>query len=360
MREYPLKQEFLGRMRFVLKEDLEAYVEALKLKPLNSIRVNTLKISPEDLAERLKKKSWKITQPLKDFPEVIIIEGKYTQGKREDFDNKSNNVVDDKNIVLRVDNNQSASDSECILRDLEPGEIGRSMEHLLGYYYVQDISSMLPAMSLNIKQSDFVVDLCAAPGSKTSQISSIMKNNGTIIANDVSIGRIKILASNLERCGVMNVIITKSTAESLCKKMKINGFNVDKILLDAPCSGEGTIISSKKTALMWNPKRIDFFSRVQKAMAANAFELLNPKGEMIYSTCTHAPEENEEVVDFLLKKFSNAKIEKVSIPKEIKFHEGITIWQDKEFSDEVKKCVRIYPHDNKTEGFFIAKIRKIK
>ena len=317
MKEYPPKPAFLDRMRLILGDEFDKYIESLKLKPLNSIRANTLKISPEQLVQRLKKKLWKISQPFEGFPEIIIVES-----------------------------------------ELLPGEIGRSMEHLLGYYYVQDISSMLPVISLNPGENDFVLDLCAAPGSKTSQISAKMGNKGTIIANDVSIGRIKILASNLERCGAMNSIITKSTAESLCKKMKGQSFKVDKILLDAPCSGEGTMISNKKTALMWNPKRISILSRVQKAMAMNAFELLKPEGEMVYSTCTHAPEENEEVVDFLLKKFDNVRLEEVTIPKEMKFHQGMTSWQDKKYSDEIKKCVRIYPHDNKTEGFFIAKIRK--
>jgi NOL1/NOP2/sun family putative RNA methylase len=336
MKEYPPKQEFLDRMRLILGDDFEDYEKSLKSKPLNSIRVNTLKISPEKLVQRLEKKSWRIIQPIGDFPEIIVVEGKY-------------GGVDD----------GSASGSGRVLKDLEPGELGRSMEHLLGYYYVQDISSMLPAFSLNPEGGEFVVDLCAAPGSKTSQISAKMENTGTLIANDVSIGRIKILASNLERCGAMNSIITKSSAESLCKKMASLGFSVDKILLDAPCSGEGTMVSSKKTALMWNPKRIGILSRMQKAMISNAFELLREGGKIVYSTCTHGPEENEEVVDFLLKKFENSRLEEVSIPMEIKYHKGLTEWQGKKFSDEVEKCARIYPHDNKTEGFFIAKIRKL-
>ncbi len=354
MTHYEPKPAFLDRMKAILGEEFENYEKSLSLRSLSSIRINTLKISPEKLIQRLGERSWKISQPFNDFPEMVIVEGKYANGKRSD---DISGINDEKKDAYA--NSQYVSDSERVLLDLEPGEIGRSMEHLLGYYYVQDISSMLPALSLNPEENELVVDLCAAPGSKTSQMSAMMNNKGTLIANDISIGRIKILASNLERCGSMNAIITKSHAESLCRKMRLQGFKVDKILVDAPCSGEGTIISSKKTALMWNQKRITVLSRMQKILVEKAFELLKENGTMVYSTCTHAPEENEEVIDFLLEKFKNAKLESVTIPKEMKFRHGLNKWKDKDYSSEVEKCVRIYPQDNKTEGFFIAKIRKV-
>ena len=263
--------------------------------------------------------------------------------------------------------------------ELEPGELGRALEHLLGYYYIQELASMLPVIALKPsvynsdylksnnnsfcereqKENELVLDLCSAPGSKTTQTASEMQNSGTIIANEVSLGRIKILASNLERCGVTNTIITKKDGIAFCKKCKKEKIYFDKILVDAPCSGEGTLRSSYKTYLMWNIKNIGSLSRIQKQLATSAFEILKPNGEMIYSTCTHAPEENEEIVDYLLNTFKDKiKLQELSLP--IKPRQGITKWENKTFSSQVKKCARIYPQDNNTEGFFIAKFQRVK
>ena len=317
-REYELKPLFLERMKKLLGKEINSYLEILK-KPLqNSIRCNTLKISPEELLSRLRNKGWEIIQPFKNHPEVMIIKN-----------------------------------------DLAPGELGRSMEHLLGYYYVQEIASMLPILALKPKPRELVLDLAAAPGSKTSQMAAEMENIGTIIANDVSIGRLKILASNMERCGATNAILTKKEGIALCKRLKQEGFLFDKILVDAPCSGEGTLRSSSATAIMWNPKTIRSLSRLQKGLLTSALEILRPGGEIVYSTCTHAPEENEEVVDFVLNEFKGiVKVEEIKLP--IKCRSGLTTWLDNQYSKQIEKSCRIYPQDNDTEGFFLAKIRRIK
>ena len=317
-RDYELKPLFLERMQKLLGKEMPAYLEILKKPIQNSIRCNTLKISPEELLSRLRNKGWEIIQPFKNHPEVMIIKN-----------------------------------------DLAPGELGRSMEHLLGYYYVQEIASMLPIFALKPKPRELVLDLAAAPGSKTSQIAAEMKNTGTIIANDVSIGRLKILASNMERCGATNSILTKKDGIALCKRLKQEGFLFDKILVDAPCSGEGTLRSSSATARMWNPKTIKSLSRLQKGLLTSALEILRPEGEIVYSTCTHAPEENEEVVDFALNEFKGiVKVEEIKLP--IKCRPGLTTWLDNQYSKQLKLSCRIYPQDNDTEGFFLAKIKKIK
>src|SRR3989339_896895 len=172
-------------------------------------------------------------------------------------------------------------------------------------------------------------------GSKTTQSASLMQNKGTIIANEVSMGRLMVLASNLERCGVTNTIISRKDGVALCKKFVNGNIQFDKILVDAPCSGEGTLRSSRQTYLMWNIKTIQQLSKLQKQLFKSAFEILKINGEMIYSTCTHAPEENEEIVSWALE-------------------------EDKEYFEEVKYSCRIYPQDNNTEGFFLAKFKKIK
>jgi NOL1/NOP2/sun family putative RNA methylase len=303
-------------MKELLKKEFEDYLKGLKKIPLNSIRCNTLKISPKELRKRLEKKGWLIEQPFKDYQEVMIIKN-----------------------------------------ELIPGEIGRSLEHLLGYYYIQEIASMLPPLVLEPKEEERILDLCAAPGSKTTQIAAIMKNKGLLIANEVSFGRMKILAGNLERCGVMNCILTRRDAIALCNKFKQNNFYFDKILLDAPCSGEGTINTTPKTLTMWNINTINFLSNLQKSMISSAISILKENGILIYSTCTHAPEEDEEIIDFALKNF-NMEIQEIKLP--IKTKEGITRWKNKEYDPRVRLSKRVYPHISNTEGFFIAKLKKVK
>jgi NOL1/NOP2/sun family putative RNA methylase len=350
---YEPKPLFLERMQKLLGKDMNAYMEFSKKPVLNSIRCNTLKISPEKLLSRLKDKGWKIEQPFKENPEIMIVRGKFADEKNVNNKREVNND----NQLGSSNNKFSLGGKELI--PLEPGELGRSLEHLLGYYYVQEIASMLSVLALQPKPGELVLDLCASPGSKTTQIAAEMKNTGTIIANEVSIGRLKILASNTERCGVLNSILTKRDGIALCKRLKENGFSFDKILVDAPCSGEGTIRSSPATYQMWNPNTIKVLSRLQKSLLASAIEILKPGGELVYSTCTHAPEENEGVIDFILKEFGkNIGVEKISLP--VKCRPGIKKWEEKNYDKEVEKSCRIYPQDNNTEGFFIAKIRRVK
>ncbi len=361
------KPLFIERMKKLLGNDFNNYEKILKILPVRSIRCNTLKISPEKLKTKLQSKGWTIKQLWKDYPEIMIVEGKFDNSKiDEKYVNKkgSEGKMDDKykDQVKNSINNSSEGGGRggggIKLVDLEPGELGRALEHLLGYYYIQELSSMLPIIALNPKQNEIILDLCSAPGSKTSQLAAKMKNTGTIIANEISLGRIKILASNLERCGVTNTIITRKEGAVLCKRLKNRRFEFDKILIDAPCSGEGTLRSTPKTYLMWNIKTIKNLPKIQINLLRSALEILKPKGEIIYSTCTHAPEENEAVISKLLNEFKDIKIETIKLP--IKFREGITKWENKQFNQEVKKCARIYPQDNNTEGFFIAKIRKLK
>ena len=315
------KPLFVERIKklFPDEKEFKEYFEILKRQPVKSIRCNKIKMSPTNLKKQLEKKySWKISQPWQDYPEVMIITSQ-----------------------------------------LEPGELGRALEHILGYYYIQELASMLPVIAIRPKPNERILDLCSAPGSKTTQLASEMQNTGSIIANEVSLGRIRILASNLERCGVTNTIITKKDGVALCKIFKKLGKKFDKILVDAPCSGEGTLRSSYKTYQMWNPNTIRTLSKIQKQLASEAFEILEKSGEMIYSTCTHAPEENEAIVNFMLEKYKDEiEIEKIDLP--IKPREGICCWEKETFSKEVKKSCRVYPQDNDTEGFFLAKFRRTK
>ncbi len=314
---YKPKQLFIERMSLLLKDrqDLDKFFETVKTKPRKSIRVNTLKIQPEELIIKLKNKGWKLKQPCENYPEIIQIQS-----------------------------------------ELKPGELGTTKEHILGHYYVQEITSMMPIIALQPKPNDILLDLCASPGSKTTQSTASMQNQGTIIANDVSMSRISILSTNLERIGATNTIITRHDGIQLCNKLKQQKFQFDKILVDAPCSGEGNIRVSPRTYLEWSEGLLKRLSNKQKKLASSAFQLLKPNSEMIYSTCTHAPEENEEVIQHLIDNF-NIEIQEIKLP--IKSRPGITKWKNKIFSQKLKKAHRIYPHDNNMEGFFLCKIKKL-
>ena len=318
-----MKPEFKERMEKLLpeKKDFQEYLEILKVQPVKSIRCNTLKISPKELIKKLRSKGWEIKQPWKTNPEIMIIEN-----------------------------------------ELQPGELGRALEHQLGYYYIQELASMLPIIALKPKSGELILDLAAAPGSKTTQTAAEMKNEGTIIANEISMGRLRILASNLERCGATNTIITRKDGEALCKRLKKYNPEIkfDKILVDAPCSGEGTLRSAYKTYGMWNIKNVQkALPKIQKRLFKAAFEILKEGGEIIYSTCTHAPEENEAIVNWALEQFKDQiKIEKIKLP--IKCRPGVKEWEGETFNKETKEVCRVYPQDNNTEGFFISKFRRVK
>ncbi|MBI3334053.1 RsmB/NOP family class I SAM-dependent RNA methyltransferase [Candidatus Pacearchaeota archaeon] len=311
--KYEMKPEFKERMRLLLPnpDDFQRFEDIIHTHPRNFIRCNTLKIAPADLLVRLRKK-WTVEQPFPPQPEILLI-----------------------------------------TEELQPGELGNALEHILGFYYVQELSSMLSVLALMPEPGELVLDLCASPGSKSSQIAAHMQNQGSLIANDLKLDRIKILAATLERCGVTNALVTQADAVSLCLKLTGAGFKFDRILLDAPCSGEGTMRSSPKTFIMWNPKMIDKLSRMQRKLIAHALKALKPGGTLVYSTCTHAPEENELVIDFALRNFP-VRIESVNLP--VRCRPGITSWKSEQFNPEVSKACRIYPQDNDSEGFFLCKM----
>lgn len=314
--KFPPKELFVRRMTELLGEnEAKKFFEISYTQTPNYIRCNTLKITPKELFNRLESYGWKVKQPFSNFPEIMIIEGN------------------------------------------KPGEIGNSKEHLLGYYYVQEVSSMMPVLVLDPRPGEIILDLCASPGSKTTQMSAMMENSGSIIANEISMGRISILNSNLERCGIMNTIVTRKEGTAFCERiLKKSKLRFDKILLDAPCSGEGTLRKSPKTFQMWNEDMIKKIASTQRKLISSAIKILKEGGEMVYSTCTLAPEEDEMIINSLLKNY-HVKIEKINLP--LKFRGGVTIWKGEKFSDELKKCARIYPQDNDTDGFFLCKIKKL-
>lgn len=232
--------------------------------------------------------------------------------------------------------------------------IGNTLEHFLGYIYVQDMASMIPPIVLEPKKYEKVLDLTAAPGSKTTLISALMENTGLVVANDISIDRLKALTGNIDRMGSLNVVITNLHGERF-GNLFFEYF--DKVLLDAPCSSEGTISKNYEVLNHWNEFYINKMAKTQKNLIVSAFKSLKKRGTLVYSTCTFAPEENEGVINFLLNKYENVILEEINIPG-VKTCAGIIEWEGFK-NEELKKCIRIYPHYNECEGFFVCKIKKV-
>ncbi|MFX1576388.1 MAG: RsmB/NOP family class I SAM-dependent RNA methyltransferase [Promethearchaeota archaeon] len=227
-------------------------------------------------------------------------------------------------------------------------------EYALGWYYVQEGGSMIPPVILDPQPTDLVLDLCAAPGSKTTQIAQMMSNEGAIIANDRSFRRLTSLGHNIQVCGVINTITLRQDGRHLSTRLPLQ---CDRILVDVPCTASGHLRSKSPQFKVPNPKRILGIQTVQKGLLTAAFRLLKPTGVLVYSTCSLHPEENEAVVHHLLKNSSDASLERPQISN-LQSHQGITQWNDTPYQEALTDCLRIYPHDNDTDGFFIALIRK--
>ncbi len=304
-----IKKDFEQRYRQLLGSSYDDFIR-YSLSYINkSIRVNTLKIAVDGLKQRLEQQGFTLHQV------PWCKEGFWMKGSRTDF--------------------------------------GNLIEHTLGYFYIQEAASMIPALVLQPQPGETVLDLCASPGSKTTQMAAMMQNSGIIVANDISGDRMKPLGINLQRMGIMNVVEAQSMGQQL-RKVKTR---FDRILVDAPCSGTGTIRKSPDTLKIWNPLMVRRLSSQQKALVETAFSLLKGDGTLVYSTCSVEPEENEGVIDWLLQKYAGKAVVE-GIKLDINRSVPVQNFEKFSYSREVEKCLRIWPQDNNTEGFFVAKLRK--
>ena len=229
--------------------------------------------------------------------------------------------------------------------------ITNTLEYHLGLIFSQEASSMIPPVVLDVKPGQLVLDMAAAPGSKTTQIGMYMKNRGCIVANDVKRKRLNILIQNIQKCGVLNAWVTMKDARFF--RRFENTF--DRVLLDAPCSNVGMIRKNYRHLKLWSKRKVESLSRLQKELILAGYKALKPGGIMVYSTCTLEPPENEEVVDHLISK-TDARVEEINLP--LKKTKPFTSFEGKKYDSQVKNCLRIHPQDNDTEGFFVAKIIK--
>jgi tRNA (cytosine40_48-C5)-methyltransferase len=294
--------QFLG-----LDETLKL-LEANERPLIPSIRVNTLKTSILELKKRLVKKGNEL-KPIEWIPYGF-------------------------NIVKESTN------------------LGSSHEFLQGYYYLQNIASMLSAIILDPKPNDVVIDMCAAPGSKSTHLAQLMKNEGMLILIEKNLNRIPALEVNLRRMGIINSIVLNMDATNL-SNINVKG---DKILLDAPCTGEGLIRQDSSRKKSKKMKDIEKMSSIQKRLLTTGLKALNSGGVLLYCTCSIAPEENELVVHEILNKFNNFKIVEISKNYGVK---GLTKVFGLNLSKDLMFSQRLYPHLHDTIGFYFCLIKKI-
>jgi len=240
---------------------------------------------------------------------------------------------------------------------------GATLEYFLGYYHLQGLSSMLPPVVLEPEGGQLILDMCASPGSKTSQLAAMTENRAVVFANELNKKRLSILKFQLERLGVTSTIITNYQAQNFPTKMPDGSpLRFDRVLLDAPCTGEGRYRRIMRKDEMektgeYSEKASLRMSGYQKQMIIRAFDLLKEGGILVYSTCTYSPYEDEAVVDYLLQNRPDAWLEEFSI-NGIKLVEGVTEWKGLRFKKDLSKTRRVYPHYLDSWGFFIARIRK--
>lgn len=221
-----------------------------------------------------------------------------------------------------------------------------------GVLYRQSLSSMLPPLVLGPRPGERVLDLCAAPGSKTTQIAGMMNNEGTLVAVEAVRGRFYKLKSV---CALLGARVS-------CKCLDARKFRspelFDRVLVDAPCSSEGRFRThDADTFHYWSMRKIKEMVRKQRGLLLSAARLLKPGGVLVYSTCTFAPEENEGVIDWLLRK-TGGTIELEGIVLDgIPAYPALTVWNEKSFDPQVRRCLRVLP-DGIMEGFFVARLRR--
>ena len=227
---------------------------------------------------------------------------------------------------------------------------GNTLDHQAGYIYSQDISAMYVGEVINAHPGEKVLDLCAAPGGKSTHIAAQLQNKGLLVSNEINHKRAEILTENLERFGARNVVILNEDPHMIAKNLPLF---FDKVVVDAPCSGEGMFRKDHEAVKYWHKDYPHECAFRQQKILADAMKCLKSDGELIYSTCTFAPEEDEKVVEWLLSNYPS--LELVDIPK----YEGMDIGRP-DFANgdpNLKKTVRLMPHHFKGEGQFIAKFK---
>lgn len=229
---------------------------------------------------------------------------------------------------------------------------GKHPYHEAGVYYIQEASAMVPVTFLQAKPGERILDLCAAPGGKSTQIGASMKGQGLLVCNEIHPARAKILSENVERMGIRNALVVNHTPDELASHFQ--GF-FDKILVDAPCSGEGMFRKNDDATLEWSPENVQMCAERQDEVLFYAAQMLAPGGRLVYSTCTFAPEENEGSISRFLKEHPEFSI--VPAEKLPGMTGGNPDWVEEPVKD-IDKTIRLWPHKIKGEGHYVAVLQK--
>lgn len=227
---------------------------------------------------------------------------------------------------------------------------GKSLDHVTGWVYSQEPSAMQVGEVVDPQPGEKVLDLCAAPGGKSTHLIGKMHDQGLLVANEIFTKRARVLASNLERWGTANTVVANEEPQKLVPKFA--GF-FDRILVDAPCSGEGMFRKDPQAISYWNPDYPSECANRQRKILASAMQMLKPGGVLVYSTCTFAPEEDEQNMAWLLKEYPDLHM--LPIPLVDGMDHARPEWADN--NPELAKAVRLFPHHFKGEGHFIAKLQ---
>lgn len=300
-----LPQSFLDSMKEILGEDYEAFLTGFDGQRQYGLRVNTLKMNLEEFERiapfHLKKVPW-------------ISNGYF----------------------------YNAEDVPA-----------KHPFYSAGLYYLQEPSAMTPASRLKVQPGERVLDLCAAPGGKATELGAALQGEGLLVANDINTARAKALLRNLELFGISNSFVTNEPPHVLAERFP-EFFH--KIMVDAPCSGEGMFRKNPAVVDSWKEKGPEYFSKLQREIIVQAADMLLPGGMMFYSTCTFSPLENEKTITYLLKERPDMEV--VPMEDYENFVEGLTSYKDEAFDESCKFCRRIWPHKMSGEGHFMALLHK--
>lgn len=283
---------FIERMKKLLKNDFDDFMSSLNDNEIKGFYLNPLRMNAIDYLDK---------KFIKKHP--YVIDGYY---------------FDYKNYPL-----------------------GKSPYFQCGLYYIQEPSAMAVAHCLDIHHDDYILDMCGAPGGKTCYVASHLSDRGLMITNDISKLRANILAGNVERFGLRNTIVTN------CNPLKYQFKSFfDKIILDAPCSGEGMFRKDEDAIKTWSMQKVNECAYIQRNLIDKAYEMLKKDGILVYSTCTYSLEENENQIEYMINELG---MKLIPINKEKGMSDGF-----------IKGTIRMYPHINKGEGQFIALLQKTK
>lgn len=298
-----LPQEFIDKMRQQLPEDIEKFIASYDEEHHRGLRCNTLKLSPDEFARIC---------PFDIEPVAWVKNGFYSR------------------------------------EDEQPA---KHPYYYAGLYYIQEPSAMTPASVLPVAPGDHVLDLCAAPGGKTTELGAKLKGKGVLVCNDISNSRAKALLKNVELFGIRNAVVISEAPDKLAEHFE--GY-FDKILVDAPCSGEGMFRKSHAIIKNWQQYGVEYYAKLQREIMPNAVRMLKPGGYMVFSTCTFSQEEDEGTLEFIMENYSEMELIKTvdfDLPQYSGFTRGFGKYSD---------AARIYPHRVRGEGHFVALLRKKK